>query len=59
MNEEAVANAMKIKMLKTVCGSQDGFAVERFYKDEVYQVMNSLAASFIRNGAAKIERECV
>ncbi|MHC5536703.1 hypothetical protein ACYOEI_00330 [Singulisphaera rosea] len=43
---------MKITMLDTRRGSEDGFAVRRFHKGTTYEVGEGLARSFIRQGWA-------
>ena len=50
---------MKIQMLKTVRGSEDGFVVKRYHKGNEYDVRDTLARSFIRKGEAiVIESDC-
>lgn len=52
---------MWIKMLETRKGSEDGFAVQQFYKDKEYDVRDHLAYMFFASGFAvrqkKIEPE--
>lgn len=43
---------MKITMLATRRGSEDGHVVKRFYEGETYEVADTLARSFIANGWA-------
>ncbi len=43
---------MKIKMLETRRGSEDGFAVKRFEKGEEYEVADTLARTFVNQGYA-------
>lgn len=43
---------MKIKMLGTHRGSEDGFIVKQYHKDLIYDVADMLARSFIRHGWA-------
>lgn len=45
---------MKIIMLKTRYGSEDGFAVRLFLKGMEYEIASSLAIEFIRSGAAAL-----
>lgn len=44
---------MFIEMLDTRRGSEDGFSVKRFYEGRKYDMRDSLAREFIRNGYAK------
>lgn len=51
---------MRIKMLQTRRGSPDGFLSRRFYKGKTYNLPDSLACSFLRNGwAYNVEPEIV
>lgn len=43
---------MRIIMLQTRYGSEDGFVVRRFVKNQEYEMADSLAAYFIRYGLA-------
>lgn len=43
---------MRIKMKKTVLGSEDCFVLKRFYEGEEYDVADGLAGQFIRKGQA-------
>lgn len=43
---------MRIKMLQTRYGSEDGFTPKRFHKDEEYTIADSLGAYFIDNKVA-------
>lgn len=43
---------MKIKMLKTKRGTEDGFTVRRYIKGEVYDVAHTLACELMRNAGA-------
>jgi len=43
---------MKIIMLKTRYGSEDGFAVRLFHQNQEYEVADSLGAYFVRVGVA-------
>ncbi len=45
---------MKITMLQTRYGSEDGFVVRRFLKNHQYEIADSLGAYFIWLGVAKI-----
>lgn len=45
---------MRIIMLQTRYGSEDGFVVRRFVKNQEYEMADSLAAYFIRHGLAAI-----
>jgi hypothetical protein len=45
-------DTVKIKMLETRRGSEDGFAVRRFEKGEAYDVADTLARSFLNAGWA-------
>jgi hypothetical protein len=38
---------MLIKMLQTRKGSEDGFTVKQYYKNEIYNVRESLGRSFL------------
>jgi hypothetical protein len=44
---------MKIIMLSTRYGSEDGFVVRRFLQNHQYEIADSLAAYFMQIGAAK------
>jgi hypothetical protein len=44
---------MKIMMLQTRYGSEDGFIVRRFFKNHHYEISDSLASYFIWLGVAK------
>lgn len=41
---------MLIYIMETVRGSEDGFKVRRFHEGQTYDIAQSLAAGFIRNG---------
>lgn len=43
---------MRIKMLKTQSGSENGFIVKQFCRHKIYNVQDMLARSFIRDGVA-------
>lgn len=43
---------MRLLMLDTRRGSEDGFIVRRFYKNQIYDIADSLAQAFIRAGYA-------
>lgn len=43
---------MKIIMLFTRYGSEDGFVVHRFLRDHQYEVADSLGVYFVRLGVA-------
>jgi hypothetical protein len=43
---------MKIKMVETHRGSEDGFNSKRFEKNREYEVADALARQFVRNGWA-------
>ncbi|MHC5537544.1 hypothetical protein ACYOEI_04855 [Singulisphaera rosea] len=43
---------MKITMLETRRGTEDGFTVRRFLKGDTYDVTHALAVTFIRQGWA-------
>jgi hypothetical protein len=43
---------MRIIMLQTRYGSEDGFVVRRFIKNQEYEIADSLAAYFIRHELA-------
>ena len=43
---------MKVTMLKTVYGSEDAFAVKRFYSGETYDVADNLGAHWLDKGIA-------
>lgn len=43
---------MKVKMLETRRGSEDGHVVRRFVKGETYDVAEMLAVRFLKNGWA-------
>jgi hypothetical protein len=45
---------MKIIMLQTRYGSEDGFAVRLFRKNQEYEIAETLGAHFVRVGAGKI-----
>jgi hypothetical protein len=45
---------MKIKMLETRRGSEDGFIVKRFEKGQEYEVADALAQTFLREGHAHL-----
>lgn len=45
---------MKIKMTETRRGCENGFTVRQYHKDCIYDLANTLAASFINKGWAKI-----
>ncbi len=44
---------MKILMLQTRYGSEDGFVVRRFTQNQEYEVADSLGVYFVRIGAAQ------
>lgn len=44
---------MRVLMLDTRYGSEDGFVVRRFYRTQHYDMADSLAAAFIRLGVAE------
>ncbi len=44
---------MRVLMLETRRGSEDGFAVRRFHKGCCYDIADSLARAFLRAGWAK------
>lgn len=44
---------MKITMLETRRGTEDGYVVRRFDKGEQYEISGFLANQFIRNGWAE------
>jgi hypothetical protein len=44
--------AMRIKMLETRRGSEDGFTVRRFEEGEQYDVAEGLARQFLKDGWA-------
>lgn len=44
---------MLIKMLQTRRGCEDGFTVKQYYKDEIYDLRDTLAIYFIINKYAK------
>jgi hypothetical protein len=46
---------MLVKMLHTRMGSQDGFTVQQFQSGKYYFIADSLAAYFIRCGAARYQ----
>lgn len=48
---------MKITMLGTHRGTEDGFTVRRFLKGETYDITHSLAVVFIRLGWARKAEE--
>ena len=48
---------MKIIMLQTRYGSEDGFVVRRFLQNHQYEIADSLGAYFIRLGVAKPKTE--
>jgi hypothetical protein len=37
---------MKVKMLKTIQGSPNGYTIETYYKDEVYNIPDKLYQAF-------------
>jgi hypothetical protein len=37
---------MKVKMLKTIQGSPNGYIIETYYKDEVYNIPDKLYQAF-------------
>ena len=43
---------MRLKMLSTHRGSENGFDVNRFFKDGIYDICSTLACYFIRSGWA-------
>ena len=43
---------MKIKMLETRMGTEDGHLVRQFNKDEVYDITNWLACEFMNSNSA-------
>lgn len=43
---------MKIKMLKTRQGSEDGFIIHNYVKGNEYDLADTLATHFLRNGWA-------
>ncbi len=43
---------IKVKMLITCKGSEDGFCVREFYKDEIYEISDNLAAYFFNEKLA-------
>jgi hypothetical protein len=48
---------MKIKMKSTRYGSADGVRVDEYKKDETYDVRESLAAIFLKEGwAVKVDK---
>lgn len=49
---------MKIIMLQTRYGSEDGFTVRLFHQNQEYEVADSLGADFVRVGAACHPVEC-
>jgi len=44
---------MLIKMLNTRYGSEDGFVVNLYKKDTIYEISDSLGDFFIKRGQAK------
>jgi hypothetical protein len=44
---------MKIIMLQTRYGSEDGFVVRRFLQNNEYEIADSLAHQFIRSGISR------
>lgn len=49
---------MKILMIQTRYGSEDGFVVRRFIENQEYEMADSLAAYFIRIGVAYHPVKC-
>lgn len=49
---------MRIIMLSTRYGSEDGFVVRRFLQNHQYEIADSLGAYFVRTGAACHPVEC-
>lgn len=43
---------MKVKMLTDAKGSENGYIVNEYYKDQLYDISNELAKSFISSGLA-------
>ena len=48
---------MKLIMLETKEGSPDGTVVNRYQKDQTYDVADSLAEAFVKEGWAKQVKE--
>lgn len=48
---------MRIKMLQTRRGTEDGFSVQQFFKDHEYDVRDNLACAFIAAGFAEPVRK--
>jgi len=44
---------MRIRMLDTRYGSEDGFVVHRYLQNKEYDVLDSMAQFFIRKGWAE------
>lgn len=49
---------MKILMLETHRGCEDGFHARRYHKGKTYDISSTLACAFVNNGwAVTVERE--
>jgi hypothetical protein len=48
---------MLIKMLQTRRGTEDGFSIQQFFKDQEYDVRDNLACAFIAAGYAQPGRK--
>ena len=48
---------MKITMLETRRGTEDGFLVRRYHEGETYEVTHALAVVFLRQGWARVAEE--
>lgn len=43
---------MKVRMLETRCGTENGYTIRRYYADEIYEIADGLAQSFLAAGFA-------
>ena len=54
LSKQQGQHTMQVTMLYTRRGSQDGFTVERFVEGNTYDMSDTLARSFVRDGQAYI-----
>lgn len=49
---------MKVKMLKTVKGSEDGIRIKSYHSGLIYDISENLTLDFISLGAVELIAEC-